>query len=517
MRDDLMWWQKGVIYQIYPRSFQDSDGDGIGDLSGIRARLGHLERLGVDAVWVSPVFPSPMADFGYDISDYRGVEPMFGTMDDLDGLIADLHGRGMKLLLDFVPSHTSDQHPWFQDSRSSREAEKRDWYIWRDAGTDGGPPTNWISEFSGPAWTWDTATSQYYLHLYLPEQPALNWRNPAVQSEMLDTLRFWFDRGVDGFRVDAVEHMAPDPDRGDNPENPEWAPGIRGSRRHIRANSAHQPAVFDYVRQMRAVADQYEARALVGEAYGSIPQVMEYYGTDLDGFHLPFNFVLLDAPWEAEALARLIRQYERALPEGGWPNWVLGNHDAPRVATRVGSDQARVAMMLLLSLRGTPTIYQGDELGMEDVDVPRARLQDPWEVRNPGQEIGRDRARVPIRWSDGPGGGFTDGEPWLPLGEAPPAEAQADDAGSMLSFTRRLIALRREEPALFAGAIEAVEAVNGVLRFARVLADRRLHVALNMTASEQPLNVQGRCLVSCSGDEPEGRLAAHDGLIFAPH
>jgi alpha-glucosidase len=346
------WWQKGVIYQIYPRSFQDSDGDGTGDINGIVSRLSHLVELGVDAIWLSPIFSSPMADFGYDVADYCGVDPMFGTMEDFDRLLSTAHGVGLKVILDFVPNHTSDQHPWFVESRSSQTNSKRDWYIWRDRKPDGGPPNNWLSEFGGPAWTLDQRTGQYYYHAYLSQQPDLNWRNPDVRAAMLDVLRFWLARGVDGFRVDAIHHLFEDEELRDNPLNPDWREGMSPARRLIRLRTADQPEVHGPIAAMRRVADEYDSRLLIGEAYLPIDRLMAYYGMNLTGFHLPFNFHLISTPWESAAVAGLIDAYERALPPGGWPNWVLGNHDRSRVASRLGRDQARVAAMLLLTCAG---------------------------------------------------------------------------------------------------------------------------------------------------------------------
>ena len=514
---EALWWQRGVIYQIYPRSFQDSDGDGVGDLPGIESRLHHLSELAIDAIWISPIFPSPMADFGYDISDYCGIDPIFGTLDDFDRLVATAHDHGLKVLLDFVPSHTSDRHPWFEASRSSRRDPRRDWYVWSDPGPAGGPPNNWISEFSGPAWTWDDATGQYYLNIYLPQQPALNWRNPQVREAMLDVLRFWFDRGVDGFRIDAAQHLTPDQDLRDNEPDPAWLPHMNPARRLIRTRTAHQPDVHKMVRAMRDVADAYPERVLVGEAYGTLEQVMAYYGDDLGGFHLPFNFSLLEAPWDAEGIAALVEAYEAALPPGAWPNWVLGNHDRSRIASRVGPAQARVATMLLLTLRGTPTIYQGDELGLVDTPIPPDAVRDPWERNVPGQGLGRDPVRTPMPWTDAPDGGFTTGTPWLPPSSGASVAGQSADAASMLLFHRRLLTLRRAEPALSVGAYRTVTVDDGVLVFERRAAARSLRVALNFTEDARPLAVGGRVLLSTRPDRGEDlrdALLPNEGVTF---
>ena len=336
-----LWWQRGIIYQIYPRSYQDSNGDGIGDLPGIIRRLDYLKKLGVNAVWLSPIYPSPMADYGYDIADYQDIDPIFGTLDDFDALLHEVHSRDMKLILDLVPNHTSDQHPWFLEARSSRTNPKRDWYIWHDGRPDGTPPNNWLSVFGGSAWEWDEATQQYYYHAFLKEQPDLNWRNPEVQRAMMNVMRFWLDKGVDGFRVDVMWHMVKDKQLRNNPVNPKYEPHMATYEQLLPTYSTDQPEVHDIVQKMRAVLDEYDERMMIGEIYLPIQQLMVYYGIDNKGAHLPFNFLLLSLPWEAQTIARAIDEYEGALPLGGWPNWVLGNHDQPRITSRVGLQQAK--------------------------------------------------------------------------------------------------------------------------------------------------------------------------------
>ncbi|MHA6325711.1 alpha-amylase family glycosyl hydrolase [Roseivivax sp. CAU 1753] len=509
------WWKDGVIYQIYPRSFQDSNGDGVGDLAGIEARLDHLVDLGVDAAWISPIYPSPMKDAGYDVSDYTGIDPIFGTLEDFESLIAAAHARGLRVLLDFVPSHTSDQHPWFLESAASKDSPKRDWYVWRDGKPDGSPPTNWISEFAGPAWTRHPATGQYYMHIFLTEQPSLNWHNPELRAAMYDVMRTWFDRGVDGFRVDAVENLVPNPEAGDNPPNPLWIKSMGPARQHLGTNTKHQPEIFEIAKTMRAVAEEYDPpRLLVGEAYGETAQVMKYYGDALDAFQQPFNFMLIETEWEAENLASLIRDYEDALPSGAWPNWVLGNHDRARVASRVGPDRARAAAMMLLTLRGTPTIYQGEELGMENVPIPPDLVQDPWEKNVPGHGLGRDPVRTPIAWDDGPFGGFSDHTPWLPM-DLDPARIvarQTSDPASMLAFYRKLLAHRRETPALRQGSLTDLRAEGGVLRYARRLDGVVAHVALNWGNASAEIEMAGRVLLA-TDDVETGPLAPGAGRL----
>jgi alpha-glucosidase len=490
------WWQSGVLYQVYPRSFQDSDGDGVGDLNGIAARLDHLVDLGVEGVWISPIFPSPMADFGYDVAEYCDVDPCFGTIADFDALLAAAHARGLKLLLDFVPNHSSDRHPWFVESRSSRDNPRRDWYIWRDAAPDGGPPNNWISDFGGSAWEWDEATGQYYSHAFLKEQPDLNWRNPDLRAAMMDVLRFWFTRGVDGFRIDVLWHMVKHADFPDNPANPDYGPGMGEMHRVLQLHSTDQPEVHAIAAEMRAIADAFSTqgreRVLIGEIYLPVERLMHYYGQGAPGVHLPFNFQLIDAAWDARALARMIAEYEAALPTGGWPNWVLGNHDRPRVATKRGQAQARVAAMLLLTLRGTPTLYYGDEIGMEDVAIPADRVRDPRERREPGLGLGRDPVRTPMPWDAGAGAGFTTGAPWLPLGadhRSRNVAVQHDAPGSMLTLYRHLLALRRAHPALAIGDFALVEAAGDVLAYRRTHGDEAVVVALNLGATPQPFRL----------------------------
>ncbi|MBP0445066.1 DUF3459 domain-containing protein [Roseomonas sp. SSH11] len=527
---ETLWWQHGVVYQIYPRSFQDSDGDGIGDLAGIRQRLDHLCWLGVDAAWISPVFPSPMADFGYDVSDYCGIAPLFGSIADMDRLIGEAHERGLKVILDFVPNHSSDQHPWFLESRSSRDNPRRDWYIWRDPAPDGGPPNNWLANFGGSGWEFDPSTGQYYFHSFLKEQPDLNWRNPAVREAMYDALRFWLDRGVDGFRVDVIWLLVKDDQFRDNPPNPAWQPHEAGIGQLLQLYSADRPETLEVVEEMRAVLDAYPERVLIGEIYLPIERFVAYYGRDMKGAHLPFNFQLIFAAWNATQIARIVAEYEAALPEGGWPNWVLGNHDQKRIATRVGQAGARLAAMLLLTLRGTPTLYYGDELGLENVPIPPERAQDPWERNEPGLGLGRDPARTPMPWDGTERAGFTTGEPWLPLNHDHAARnvaAAKREPGSLLNLYRRLIALRRAEEALNRGEYRAAHAEGDVLVFERrSAAGDRLLVALNFGKAPAriplPQDVtQARLLLSTVPAREEAVLRAEldlegeEGVILA--
>jgi alpha-glucosidase len=483
------WWQQGIVYQVYPRSFQDSNGDGVGDLRGLLTRLPYLHWLGITAVWISPCYRSPMADFGYDVSDYMDIDPMFGTLADFDRVVAEAHRLGMRVILDFVPNHSSSRHPWFVASRASRSNEKRNWYIWRDPAPDGGPPTNWRSEFGGSAWTFDPLTQQYYYHAYLPDQPDLNWREPEVQAALFEVMRFWLERGVDGFRVDAIHMLVEDESLANNPPNPAWRPGMSPARELLRIHTADLPETQDMVAAMRHVMDEYDDRVMIGEAYLPIDRLMRYYGESLQGCHLPFNFHLISTPWSPVAIAELIREYEAALPVGGWPNWVLGNHDKSRLLTRLGNPlHARLAAMLLLTLRGTPTLYYGDEIGMQDGSIPSDAVQDPWEKRVPGLGLGRDPCRTPMQWSAGPGAGFSTVQPWLPLPTDLTRDnviTQSSDSASILMLYKRLIEARRAEPALSIGSYREISVTPSLLVFERVHGDRRVLVALNFSGAEQ--------------------------------
>ncbi|MDP9095896.1 MAG: alpha-amylase family glycosyl hydrolase [Pseudomonadota bacterium] len=482
---EAAWWQRGVVYQVYPRSLQDSDGDGTGDLIGITRRLGDLRDLGVDAVWLSPIFPSPMTDFGYDVADYCGIDPVFGSMADFDAMLAQAHRLGLKLILDLVPNHTSDQHPWFQASQK-RADDKADWYLWRDE------PTNWMAHFGGSGWTWDAQRGQYFFHAFLPTQPDLNWRHPEVRRAMYDALRFWLAKGVDGFRVDVMWLMIKDAGFRDNPPNPEWRPGDRPFNQFLHVYTADRPEVHEVVAEMRSVLDEYADRVLIGEIYLPIDRLVTYYGTDGNEAQLPFNFhLLLLQQWSADALSAVINQYEGALPAGAWPNWVLGNHDRSRVATRIGVAQARNAAMLLLTLRGTPTIYMGDELGMVDTFIPPDALRDPAELREPGQGLGRDPERTPFPWDDGLHHGFTTGTPWLPLGDTVSRDQQAADPTSMFSLYRRLLAVRRAYPALAIGDMGIAAAEGTVLRYQRQRGGTRFEIALNLGSTPAETRISG--------------------------
>ena len=494
------WWRSGVIYQIYPRSFADGDGDGVGDLPGITERLEYVRDLGAAAVWLSPIYRSPMADFGYDVADHTDVDPLFGTLADADALIARAHELGLRVLLDFVPNHTSDQHPWFTESRAGRDSPKRSWYVWRDGDA---LPNGWIANFGDqrPAWTRDPVTDEWYLHSFLPEQPDLNWDEPAVEAAMHDVLRFWLRRGVDGFRIDVAHAIGKDPALGDN------EPG----RRH----DADWPSVHPRLAGIRRVLEEFDGdRVAVGEVYLLDQRALAPYVTTGDELHLAHNFVFLNLPWSAQRFRETVDEFEELTREGGWPAWCLNNHDHSRTATRYGWTRARVAAILVLTLRGTPFLYQGEELGLTDVAVPPAAIVDVG---------GRDPERAPIPWGPpsaaGPGAGFTTGRPWLPVhpdAEQLAATVQADDPGSSLTFYTALLALRRAIPALHSGTYRSLEAAPDVFAFVREHAGRRVLVALNFAPFPRPLPVQahgGRVLLSTHTTTGGDALAADEGRI----
>jgi len=535
-RNQMLWWQRGVIYQVYPRSFKDSNGDGIGDLQGILAQLDYLSWLGVDAIWISPFYPSPMADFGYDVSNYTNVDPIFGDLATFDELLQQAHRRNLKVIIDFVINHTSDQHPWFLASRSSRNAPMRNWYVWADAKPDGSPPNNWISLFGGSAWEWDPATEQYYLHSFDKKQPDLNWRNPQVKAAMFDVVRFWLERGVDGFRIDAAHIIMKDPQLRDNPPNTSGARimhksmGDYDSQLHLY-DKGH-PDTHAIYRKFRQLLDSYsreQPRIAIGEMHIlNLEEWISYYGANLDEMQMPFNFGLLLADWRATAIRQSVDVYEATLLPGAWPNYVLGNHDEPRIASRIGSSQARIAMMLLLTLRGTPTLYYGDEIGMHDADIPPERVQDPLAKGIP--DIGRDPVRTPMQWDSSQNAGFCPPtvEPWLLI----PGDYQQlnvaverDDPHSMLSLTRTLIEMRRTTAALNAGSYHPIENLpNDCFVYLRELADQRRLIALNFSSDEQVLSLpemgSGRIVISTYLDREEQvdlaafRLRANEGCIM---
>jgi alpha-glucosidase len=519
---DGRWWEGAVIYQIYPRSFADANGDGIGDLAGIIDRLDHLagaeDALGVDAIWLSPIYPSPLHDFGYDISDYTDVAPEYGTLADLDALIEACHARGLRFLLDLVPCHTSTEHPWFVESRSSRDNPKRDWYIWADPAPGGGPPSNWTAAFGGGSWEWDPATGQFYLHSFYPEQPDLNWRNPAVADAMAEAMRFWYARGVDGFRVDAIFAAIKDELLRDNPPDrrPHAIPGLGGVAGQDPLWSMNRPEVHDVIRHLRRVTAEFPGRVLVGEAYVPVEELAGYLGHGADDeFHLAFNFELLLSPWEHRHLTLAIERSEALHPPGTIPTYAFSNHDQPRQASRWGADRARAAAFLLLTLRGVAVLYAGEEIGMLDADP--AILPDP-----PLDRAGRDGYRTPMQWDASATAGFSTGTPWLPLVDPTTRNVvdQRGDPSSTLSLYRRLLAARRATPALGHGRQRSIFGVAPeVLTWLRELDGDRVLVLLNVGGQARRCDLAtvaadiGEVIIASS--ERTGRVGLAD-LTLAP-
>jgi alpha-glucosidase len=498
------WWRGATIYQVYPRSFADSNGDGIGDLPGITGRLDYIASLGVDAVWISPFYRSPMKDFGYDVADYRDIDPIFGSLADFDALIEKAHGLGLRVMADLVFSHTSDQHAWFAESRASRDNAKADWYVWADAKPDGSPPNNWASVFHGPAWTWDARRGQYYMHNFLKEQPQLNVHNPDVQEVLLDIVRFWLDRGVDGFRVDAINFAMHDTELRDNPP----APAGSGQRTRpfdfqLKVNNQSHPDIPKFIARMRALTDLYPDRFTVAEVGGADPDPeMKAFTAGEAHFNSAYGFDFLYADKLTPNLVRQALAKWPDAPDIGWPSWALSNHDAPRWISRWAPPHAQEAyahmvMLLFIALRGNIIIWQGEELGLTQVDIPFDKLQDPEAIANWPLTLSRDGTRTPMPWvTQDEHSGFSAAEPWLPLGEANAARAadrQENDPASMLNLTRRLIAFRNANEALLLGELKVMEASESMLVIERSSAGQHMICAYNF----------GEAAISWSPPQPD--------------
>lgn len=509
-RTSKTWWRNTVIYEIAAISFQDSNGDGQGDLPGLLQRIEYLKWLGIGAVWLTPIYRSPNQDFGYDISDFCTVDPRYGTMEDFDRAVHALHDAGIRLILDFVPNHTSDQHAWFAESRASRTNPKADWYIWAEAGANGGPPNNWRSRFGGSGWEWCELRRQFYYHSFLPSQPDLNWRNAAVREAMAGTMRFWLDRGVDGFRVDASAVLIKDDLLRDNPPNPKADASTPPPQKYVPVFTDDRPETMRCIEYIREVLDAYDERLLCGEVQGKTDRIGHFYGNSKPRLHLPLNFALLDSEWTAISLQATIDAYFNAIPEGAWPDFVIGGHDKHRVASKIGQAQARILAMLLLTIRGTPFLFAGDEIGSEQVRIPPERIQDPFEKLVKGFGLCRDPERAPLRWDDSDTGGFTTGEPWLPLSEerSRNIEAQRRDARSLLHLYRELIVLRRNEPCLRQGEYRPRRAHNDILSFARALNGTEILVGLNLCGEPRlwEWSGSGVRLISSYLDRPQGKI-----------
>jgi alpha-glucosidase len=518
------WWQHTVIYELAPISFQDSDGDGRGDLPGLLRRIDYLAWLGVGAVWLTPIYKSPMQDLGYDVADYCAIDPVFGTMEDFGRLKDALNSAGIRLILDFVPNHTSDQHAWFVESRSSRCNAKADWYLWADPAANGGPPNNWLSRFGGSGWEWCEARQQFYYHSFLVSQPDLNWRNRQVRDAMGEVMRFWLDRGVDGFRVDASAVLIKDHLLRDNPKNPKADASTPPPEADIPRFTDDRPEAMLCIEHMRRVIDKYDARVLCGEVQGKTDRIGHFYGNNNPRLHLPLNFALLDSEWNALSLQANIDAYFNALPEGTWPDWVIGGHDKQRVASRIGQAQARVLAMLLLTIRGTPFLFAGDEIGMERVPIPAEHVHDPLDSLVKGFGLGRDPERAPLRWDETETGGFTTGKPWLPLSKDRSRNVQAEkaDGRSLLCLYRELIALRKRERCLLEGDYKPRRARNDIFSFSRTSENAEILVGLNLAAEPRRWDWHGRGvrLISSHLDRDQGQidgpthLRANEGVVI---
>jgi len=511
------WWEDAVFYQIYPRSFQDSDGDGVGDLAGIASRLGYLHSLGVDALWISPFFKSPMKDFGYDVSDYRDVDPMFGKLGDLRDLVARAKGLGIRIVLDLVANHSSDEHPWFVEARSSRSSPRHGWYLWVPDGPR--PPNNWKAIFElGSAWHRNPATGERYLGTFTRHQPEFDWRNPEVRSAFYDVMRYWFDFGVDGFRLDVATGYFKDAELRSNPFSPKAIPDF--FQKHVY--DRNRPEFHEAFKEMRKVADEAGERVLIGETHGSDPEIAaSSHGKANDELHMAFNFDFLHRPWSARAFRESAEVWYSLLPEGAWPNFTLSNHDQPRHYWRYRAGdrteaRARVAAAMLLTIRGTPFIYYGEEIGMTCRRIPRHALRDPLGISTwPFGFLGRDPERTPMQWDGSEGAGFTRGRPWLPVNPdyaSRNVAAQQEDPASLLSWYKALIALRRARKSLTSGGIRFLDGVGeDVLAYERAAGDERIIVLLNFASRARRVDLEDeyRVLLGSAVDPGARRSRGH--------
>nr|WP_068146718.1 alpha-glucosidase family protein [Kordiimonas lipolytica] len=526
---DTDWWRGAVIYQVYPRSFMDASGDGVGDLKGITDKLDHIASLGVDGIWLSPFFTSPMKDFGYDVADFCDVDPIFGTLADFDALLARAHALGLKVIIDQVYSHTSDQHPWFQESRKARTGDKADWYVWADAKADGGPPSNWMSVFMGSSWTWDEGRGQYYLHNFLESQPDLNVHNPDVQDALLEAGRFWLDRGVDGFRMDAVNFMMHDPELRDNPKAYEYRGDKPFDLQEHLYNQSHAD-IPKFLERVRALMNEYPGTFTVAEVGGERAlEEMQLFTRGETGLNTAYSFEFL----EADTLsAKVIREAVEAWPDApgmGWPSFTFSNHDRPRAVSRWATETAiednpafaKMLNMLILSLRGSVCLYQGEELGLPQAHVPFERLTDPEAIANWPSTLGRDGTRTPMPWeANADHAGFSSHEPWLPVDPRHAARAvsvQEGDEASVLNALRAFLKYRKGEPALIKGGIRFLEAPEPVLAFERTHEGETLMCVFNLSGKPQDwpvAGVSGGARFSLNGAAPGERLPAFGACIF---
>lgn len=526
------WQDVNGIYQIYPRSFKDSNNDGVGDIAGMTSKLDYIkgrpDSLGIDAIWVSPFYRSPMADFGYDIADYYSVDPLFGDLEDFKVFLAEAHNRTIKIMIDYVPNHTSDQHPWFVASRSSRDNDKRDWYVWRDPKPDGSPPNNWLSVFGGSAWELDQASGQYYLHSFLAEQPDLNWENPAVRKAMTDVLDFWLGLGVDGIRADAIRWISKDPEFRDNPPNPDFKPGNDPYHAQLQHNSRYGPQLLSYLKEMAAVVESYPDRIILFEDYPDghfdiSEQYAHLYSVNPE-VAAPFNFEGLKTPYGAPAFRTFINRFQKLLGGKQRPFYCFSNHDKPRLASRAGGAQARLVGLLQLTLPGIPVVYYGDELGMQSVPIPPELVQDPFEKLTPGLGLGRDPGRTPMQWSDEPYAGFSTAKPWLPLADdfaTVNVQTESADEHSSLALYRTLLELRRSTTLRSGEYQEWSGAHDSVFGYRRVSQFETFLILLNMSDDQVDCteDIEGDIVYSTHPSverlEAGGiRLQGHQGVIL---
>ncbi len=494
MTENKLWWQHGVIYQIYPRSFQDTNNDGIGDLQGIISHLDYLQDLGIDGIWLSPINPSPDVDFGYDVADYNTIDPKFGTLDDFDLLLAEAHKRDIHIILDLVLNHTSDQHFWFRESRKSKDNPYHDWYLWRDPAPNGKVPNNWLSTFGGPGWEYDKNLNQYYFHMFYPEQPDLNWRNPKVQQAVLDIFKYWLDRGVDGFRLDVFNTYFKHPQFADNPKKPGYH--IRPFDRFNHINDNSQPEMFPFLQQIRKLLDAYPARYVVGETFLSEPvHARMYIAPDL--LHAGFDYAYANSPWGARSFGNAIQYWDALHGNTAWPNYFLNNHDTPRTSVRYASGLSDARLKLLacmhLTLRGTPYLYYGEEIGIRDIKLKRNEVQDPIGKRKWSTSKGRDGCRSPMQWNDAPYAGFSKVTPWLKVNPdyaMRNVEAQKSDPASLLNTYKTLLKIRKEHTALYAGDLQLHPLKNeAVLVYERKTEDEHALIALNFSNQDQTVDL----------------------------
>lgn len=528
----IRWQGINGIYQIYPRSFKDSNGDGIGDLSGVTEKLDYLKggehSLGIDAIWLSPFFRSPMADFGYDVADYYSVDPIFGDLEDFKTLVHEAHERGIKVMVDYVPNHTSEEHPWFVASRSSKENEKRHWYVWRDPKPDGSPPNNWLSVFGGSAWEFDEPTGQYYLHSFLSAQPDLNWDNPDVRKAMTDVLDFWLSLGVDGIRADAVRWISKDYTLPDNPPNPTFKNGEEDPyHAQLQKYTRYGEHLFAYLKEMTETVEKYQDRIILFEDYPDptldvFEQYDAFYNID-PNVSAPFNFEGLKTEYDSAKFREFVERFQRVVGSEKTPFYVFGNHDKPRLVSRVGREQARLVAMLQLTLPGIPVIYYGDELGMHDEKIPPEAVRDPFELQTPGLGLGRDPQRTPMQWNRELNAGFTDGEPWLPVPSSAAVhnvEKEYKDTDSFFHFYKSLLRLRHSH-AIRDGSFQPWSGCNSsMFAFRRASEDEELLVLLNMSDEVKECdNVPlGTVLLSTHAslerESHKVRLLPHQGIVI---